>query len=375
MHNADHKINRDETADTPSKQNAILVFRIGQLGDTLISMPAISAIRDMYPQCRLVLLTDRHPNQPNYSSSWDILGPTGWFDDVIFYEPSGLTINTIKNAVSIAKQVITLSPIHIYNLSPQRSLKQALRDRMFFSVIAKDCKYSEIRPVRVDRHKKNGALSQSTPEWRRLLSIVRSEQERDSDFILQIPAPEKLRAAHILSESRFADIAQRMIAIGPGSKMPAKRWPKEFYVKLGTMLLGRYSDRSLAVFGGKEDADLGNELCARWGKRAINLAGKLSIYGSAAALERCEMYIGNDTGTMHLAAIVGKPCLAIFSSRDYRGKWEPYGDDHMILRTDPECAGCMLEVCTRNMECLTAISPDDVMEKANLVMGARENKA
>ncbi len=106
---------------------------------------------------------------------------------------------------------------------------------------------------------------------------------------------------------------------------------------------------------------IGEELCADWGKRSYNFAGKLSVYGSAAVLEKCAAYIGNDTGTMHLAAMVGIPCVAIFSARDYPGKWEPYGEGHTILRYDTNCAGCMLEICPQQNRCLNSITTENVL--------------
>jgi ADP-heptose:LPS heptosyltransferase len=79
-------------------------------------------------------------------------------------------------------------------------------------------------------------------------------------------------------------------------------------------------------------------------------------------LERCALYVGNDTGTMHLAASVGTPCVAIFSARDNPGKWEPTGPGHIVLRHEVPCAGCMLETCVDNdLECLKAISVDEVL--------------
>jgi ADP-heptose:LPS heptosyltransferase len=94
------------------------------------------------------------------------------------------------------------------------------------------------------------------------------------------------------------------------------------------------------------------------------MAGKLTIYGSAAVLEHCITYIGNDTGTMHLGGMVGVPCVALFSARDYPGKWEPYGEKHRIIRKDTDCAGCMREVCSRNNDCLMRISVDEVLKEA-----------
>ena len=83
---------------------------------------------------------------------------------------------------------------------------------------------------------------------------------------------------------------------------------------------------------------------------------------AAVALRGCALYLGNDTGTMHLAASAGAPCVAVFSARDWPGAWYPYGVPQRIFRTAPECEGCYLEVCVdRGNACLIAISVEEVL--------------
>lgn len=93
------------------------------------------------------------------------------------------------------------------------------------------------------------------------------------------------------------------------------------------------------------------------------LALGLSIGLTASLLKRCIFYIGNDTGTMHLAASVGTPCVSIFSARNPKGHWYPWGDNHIIFRLDIDCAGCELQSCEkRKLECLEMIQPNDVLQ-------------
>lgn len=353
-----------------SKQKTVLLFRIGQLGDTLVSLPAIDAIKKRHGEYRLILLTDRQKGNNRIVSSWDVLGPLNIFDEVVYYEHTSNVIGTIKNMFRLIFRLKSLGIQKAYNLAPERRDKQKFRDNVFFKYLLGITNYLDDKAVSWPPRNKSGKTSYVDPEWFRLLRVTGGDVQHNQ---YRLDVPQSFREE---AERSFKALGIRcdgnVIAIGPGSKMPAKRWPRENYADLGAMLLDRYPDISLAVLGGKEDAGIGNELCAGWGTRAFNLAGKLSIYGSAAALERCAMYVGNDTGTMHLAAMVGKPCVAIFSSRDYQGKWEPYGDGHIIMRTDPACAGCMLEVCTRNMECLTAISPEDVMKQIDLMLRKKE---
>ena len=198
-----------------------------------------------------------------------------------------------------------------------------------------------------------------TPEWLRLLEGVGAEADV-SRFRLPLNAAAVQEAAEVWPVDGLPN--QRFVVLAPGSKMDAKRWPEEHFVAVGQQLLSHYLGLTLIIVGGAEDAQMGDRLCAAFAGRGVNLAGKLSIYGSAALMSRALVYIGNDTGTMHLAAMVGLPCVAIFSSRDYPGLWDPYGEGHVILREELECSGCMLEMCEeRSKACLLAITVEQVV--------------
>jgi len=156
--------------------------------------------------------------------------------------------------------------------------------------------------------------------------------------------------------------------VGPGSKMPSKVWPLERFREVGSRLLQNYPDCMLLVVGGRDDVARGEELCSVWGPRARNLAGELSPYGSAEVLRQCVAYVGNDTGAMHLAGMVGTPCVALFSARDYPGQWEPYGTGHIVLRHETECAGCMRIDCPYENKCLNLITVDEAEKAVNSII-------
>jgi len=78
-------------------------------------------------------------------------------------------------------------------------------------------------------------------------------------------------------------------------------------------------------------------------------------------LTHARMYLGHDSGPMHLAAAVGTPCVAVFSSRSLPGEWFPYGDQHRVLYRSISCQGCRLEVCIeRQKACIRSITVDEV---------------
>jgi ADP-heptose:LPS heptosyltransferase len=98
-----------------------------------------------------------------------------------------------------------------------------------------------------------------------------------------------------------------------------------------------------------------------WRGPKLNLCGVLSARVSAAVLARASVFIGHDSGPMHLAAVVGTPCVAIFSARELPGKWFPLGRNHEVLFRNVECAGCGLEECvTEQKRCIRGITVEEV---------------
>src|SRR5262249_16666750 len=102
------------------------------------------------------------------------------------------------------------------------------------------------------------------------------------------------RALHGLA----TDGGRPWIAVAPGSKLPVKIWPLERYGQVVRRLIDKF-DIWPVVIGGPEDRERGERLLHLCG-RGYDFAGELGIRGSLAALRRCRLYLGNDTGPMHL---------------------------------------------------------------------------
>ena len=115
---------------------------------------------------------------------------------------------------------------------------------------------------------------------------------------------------------------------------------------------------------------MSERLLRRW-MRGHSAAGQLSLRAAAAALGRCRVFLGNDTGTMHLAAAAGVPCVAIFSAREWPGMWHPYGVPSRVLRSAVDCEGCGLTVCSEHQNrCLTLISAEMAVQACSELLQA-----
>lgn len=339
----------------------VLTFRIGNLGDTLISLPAIHAIRQQHPGASHCLLTNEEQGNAKMVSTWRVVKPLNLFDSSIQYATRNQSPVSLFNLLGMIARLRRFNPGTAYYLSPRRTSWQQKRDRFFFRVVLGIEHLVLVPDSELPAKDSSGELPRLQGEWKRLARIVGEDGGLGEGYCLL--TAQQFRMEALKSLHGFTNSGEILVAIAPSSKMPAKVWPRDRFESLGQQILETYPDAKLIVLGGPEDKNLGDALCATWGQRSRNLAGTLSIFGSAETLRHCALYVGNDTGTMHLAAMVGTPCVALFSARDYPGLWEPMGNHHIVLRKNVSCSGCMLETCEKEqMRCLTGISTSETYD-------------
>jgi ADP-heptose:LPS heptosyltransferase len=339
----------------------ILVYRPGQLGDTICAIPAICAVRENFEPCNLVLLSNAHVSH-NYPKASDILLEFGMIEEAITYPDASFRLNKI---LALRHAIHQRGINTVFYFAPfGRRFRQKMRDMLFF----KWCGIKNIYGLRF----KGGDATNSpiAHETDRLLQILKRDGFKTptaARFKLSVSAMARARVDRLWQELCLQN--KTVIAIGTGSKMPVKRWEEEKYRELG-LRVAACKDMRVLLLGGSEDHPGGARLCEAWNGTGYNLSGKTSYMESAEVLTRCRLYVGNDNGAMHLAAAVGTPCVAIFSSRDVPGRWYPYGEGHTIVRRDVECQGCMLEECVNEkMKCIKSVTVDEVFSACAKYLG------
>jgi ADP-heptose:LPS heptosyltransferase len=136
----------------------------------------------------------------------------------------------------------------------------------------------------------------------------------------------------------------------------------------------RYPGYGLALSGAPEESEASEFAAGLWRERnggpVVNLCGKLTPRESAAAFRRARLFVGHDSGPMHLAAAVQTPCVAIFAARNKPRVWFPYGTQHHVIYHKTNCWGCGLETCiVERKRCLTSITVDEVAAEISKVLG------
>jgi len=152
------------------------------------------------------------------------------------------------------------------------------------------------------------------------------------------------------------------LAMSIGTKFDVNDWGDTNWRALIGGLSSQLSDWGLIALGASVEHERSAFLLGSWTGPKLNLCGKLSVRESGAVMQHARVFIGHDSGPMHLAASVGTRCAAIFSARNLPGLWFPYGARHTVFYNKTECAGCQLSVCVKfQKQCIAAVSVDAVM--------------
>lgn len=150
------------------------------------------------------------------------------------------------------------------------------------------------------------------------------------------------------------------ISLAPSAAFELKRWPMEYWLEL----VRKLPDKKFVVLGGPEDSFL-QKLQEAEPERVINLAGQLSLLESAAVVAKSRALVSNDTGLMHVAEQVGKPCVALMGPAPFGYPSRP---STAIMQLDLDCRPCSKHgqgpcVNKEFHKCLRGITPHSVVEK------------
>jgi heptosyltransferase II len=145
---------------------------------------------------------------------------------------------------------------------------------------------------------------------------------------------------------------------------PAKRWLH--FGEAARILSERHGIRWL-IFGTAKEQALGEQIASALGPAGINLVGRTTLSQLMNELSRCRALLTNDTGTMHLAAHLGVPTIALFGSTE-PALTGPVGDGHTVIRHHVECSPCFLRECPIDFRCMNRITVAEVVDAVERVL-------
>lgn len=348
----------------------VLIYRLGSLGDTLIALPALHLVARAFPEAERRYLTN-FPVNVKAPPAAAILENSGLIHGFFRYV---VGTRSLRELAGLWWQLFRWRPEVLVYLGPTRGVKAARRDAMFFRACG--IKHLIGVPVTEDMQQNRweeaeGALE---PEGARLVRNIAELGDAHIDdaesWNLHLTPEEKARAAEAL-----ALVAGRpLIAVSVGTKVQSKDWGRENWRSLLGEVGRLYPHYALALSGAPEESDASEFAAEGWREAGagpvVNLCGQLSPRQSAAAFAKAQVFLGHDSGPMHLAAAVQTPCVAIFAARNKPRVWFPYGRQHRVLYHQVECWGCGLETCiVERKRCLTSITVDEVVREVRAILG------
>lgn len=201
----------------------------------------------------------------------------------------------------------------------------------------------------------------------RCLAVLGSTRLNNAgSWNLHLTAQEKDRARQCLNGWGGK---KQFIACSTGTKVEVNDWGTRNWQQLLQRLSQAYQSYGLVLIGAGDEFVRSERASRDWSGPKLNLCGILTPRESAAVLKRAAVFVGHDSGPLHLASSVGVPCVAIFSARNKPGVWFPYGNNHQVLYHKTDCYGCGLEVCERyKKKCITSITPEEVINAVGQIL-------
>ena len=348
----------------------VLLYRLGSLGDTLVALPALHLIAHTFPEAERRLLTN-FPVNVKAPPAAAILEHTGLVQGFFRY---AVGTRSPLHLLSLWAQLLLWRPQVLVYLAAPRGIGSAKRDALFFRFCGISRQIGV--PLTADMQR-NLPIAPGDedfePEASRLVRNLSELGSIDLDdpasWDLHLTEGEHARAREALAPAAGLPL----IAVSVGTKVQAKDWGAANWRALVGQLAARYPGHALALCGAPEESEASDLAAERWqassGGPVLNLCDRLTPRQSAAVFARAAIFIGHDSGPMHLAASVQTPCVAIFAARNLPRVWFPYGRQHRMLYHRVDCAGCELETCiVQRKKCLTSISVEEVLTEVASVL-------
>lgn len=327
----------------------VLVKEVNWLGDVVMSLPALRAVRRAYPAARLALLV-KQELAPFFAGS-------AWLDEVIPYRLSrgvGARLRLVREIRSRRFDLAVLFP---------RSFASALwvalarvPRRVGFVDDARG-------PLLTDKLRRPPELlaAHQVNDYLYLLKRALDAEGDADDCAPDVHEPYRARMREWLECRRRRPHGPLVALAVAAAYGPAKEWPVERYAALIDVLARRYAAECVLI-GAPGERSRCEQVAAASREGALIAAGETDVGEAIALLSLCDGFAGNDSGSMHVAGALGIPTVGLFGSTNPQ-RTGPLGPRTRIVRHPIECSPCLDRTCRfGHYECLKSIGVEEVAE-------------
>lgn len=342
------------------KIERIVVRGTNWLGDAVMTVPALRALRRLFPDAQITLAI-RPPTKAIFDSA-------DFLDDILICQGGVFT-----QAREWRRRGFDLAVLLPNAFAPALVARLAgVSTRIGYATQHRGWLLTNPIPLpewRDSQHESFYYL-QIVAELERLLPEMPGNLakvlEQQLEFDLNVTEEQRAQARDFL---RVAGVRpdRPLVALCPGSiNSRAKRWPAERYAALADRFIAELGAEVLLI-GSANELEVSEEVRSRMKSAPIVLTGTTDLAQAAATLSLVDILVTNDTGPAHVASALRRPTLVIFGPTNPLTT-RPLSESAEIVREPPECAPCMLRDCPIDHRCMTAISPGEVFERAKAIM-------
>ncbi len=328
----------------------ILVIKLSALGDVILSLPSLRALREKFPKSSISVLVGRKAR--------GIVRNCPYVNDTIVYEPeNGSKIRSLwRTARFLADEDFDLV-VDLQNNRTSHLLSYLSGARLRVGHDNRKWSFFLNRKTK-DSPPGLGALEH---QFQVLKLAGVDHLDRRLEIWTQKEEDERVR---LFLESQWVSPSQTLIGINPGSSLrwPTKQWPVENFAKLCDELAKR--NIRVVITGSSEDSSLVEELLKLTRNKPINAVGKTSVTELASLVRRCQVFISSDSAPMHIAASAGVPLLAIFGPTDPRRHLVAPAR-YQVFWKELQCSPCYLRECPIiGHPCMKKITVSEILDAA-----------
>jgi len=338
-----HHLGRPELAATPDFKTLrrILVIRPGGMGDMLMLLPMLHAIRKHNPNITIDIVCE--------TRNFEVLELAGLNKNVMLYDGNPTCfLRTLRRT----DYDVVIDSEQFHNFSAVMAWLSGAPVRVGFKINPVRLNlYTHLASYDIDGYEMN--------QFGKLLHPFGVSLDHQSLHGVLCESGSLLEDC-IPALAKPAIDKGRVVVIAPGSSNPYKQWGPEKFAEMITRL--NQSGCSFVLVGGKRDASKDVTLRAR-ADTLVDCCARLSLMETAAILNSATVFVGCDSGLTHLTTALGRPTVAIFGPSD-RGKWSNDHEQHLVVRKSLPCSPCSIfgyhKLC-RDVPCMSNITVDDVV--------------
>lgn len=320
----------------PRDMRSFLLIRPGGIGDAVLLVPVIHAIRKQFPSAKITVLVERR------NASVFRLCPDA--DRVLLYDRPSDLIDVASTNFNI---VIDTEQWHRLSAVVARLTKAAML--VGFATNERARLFTHRVPYSHNDYEAESFFNLLAP-----LGV--SRQLAFHTPFLTVPEAARLRSAELLSTL----VGRVFVAVFPGATISERRWGAARFRQLTERL--SHLRFPVVVVGGKEDFEEGESIVS--GDYGLNLVGKTSLAETAAVIEKAVVLVSGDSGILHIGVGLGKPTVSLFGPGIAK-KWAPRGDRHIVINKHLPCSPCTkfghTPKCPINAKCMSDITVDEVV--------------